>query len=80
MRIEPAKEIGAYRPLCVHKVRVAAKLATLSARRGAWQRKQIGVPVDQCGKRSDFLIDGKPICRAHAGAMALAFLLSKDQK
>lgn len=75
MRIEPLTAIGDARGRCETTIRVAAGLKTLAAKRGAWQRENIGVPVDQCGKRADFAVDGVPTCRAHAGAAALAHLL-----
>ena len=77
MKITPVKEIGNRRPLCEVKIRVAAGLKTSAAQRGAYQRKRLGVPVDQCGARADFLIDGQPTCRPHAGAAALNHLLNQ---
>lgn len=79
LRITPVREIGAYRPLCETTIRVAAGIKTTAAQRGAYQRKRLGVPVDQCGARSDFRVNGKPICRAHAGQLALAHLLAESQ-
>lgn len=78
MIIKPVSEVGADRSLCVHQVRVAAGLSTRSSQHGAYERKRKGVPIDQCGKRSDFLVDGQPICRAHAGQMALAQMLKEQ--
>ena len=78
VRFSPVKEIGSHRPLCTAKIRVAAGLKTDASQRGAWQRKRLGVPVDQCGHRADFLLNGAPTCRPHAGARALEILLEKN--
>lgn len=75
MKITPVKEIGSNRLLCVTKIRVAKGLATNAAKYGAFERERKKIPIDQCGHRSDFLVDGAPTCRAHAGAAALAHLL-----
>lgn len=75
MKIEPMKPIGANRPLCEQKIRVAAGLVTKEAQRGAHRREMRNIPVNQCGRRSDFTVDGTPLCRAHAGQVALAHLL-----
>jgi hypothetical protein len=77
MIIKPVREIGKNRPLCTTKIRVAAGLKTHAAQRGAYQRKRLGVPVDQCGAVSDFIVDGEPTCRTHASAMALNHIINR---
>lgn len=79
MKIKPVTEIGSNRPLCTMTIRVAAGLASNSAKYGAGQRKRRGVPIDQCGARGDFLVDGEPRCRPHAGQEALRHLLEKTK-
>lgn len=76
VEIKPLTAIGANRALCQHQVHVVANLATNAARRGAYQRERIGVPVDQCGKRGDFTFAGVVLCRAHAALEALRILLA----
>lgn len=76
MRIEPVREIGAHRPLCVVTIRIAAGRDTYEAKRQAYKRAKLGVPITQCAARSDFLVDGQPTCRAHAGAAALDYLIT----
>jgi hypothetical protein len=78
--IRPLTEIGAHRPLCQHQVRVAAGLKTDASQRGAYQRRRLGVPVDQCGRRGDFTFDGRVLCRAHAGAEALRLMLAAQPR
>lgn len=78
--IKPLAEIGANRPLCEHKVRVAAGLATTEAQRAAARRKHIGVTIDQCGKRGDFRFGGVVLCRAHAGQEALRLMLADQPR
>jgi len=75
MKITPLTEIGAHRPLCTFTIHVAAGGLTEAAKRSAYQRKRLGVPVDQCGKRGDFRVDGAVRCRNHAGHEALNHLL-----
>jgi hypothetical protein len=78
MKITPVREIGNRRPLCTTTIRVAAGLKTTASQRGAYNRKRLGVPVDQCGARADFIVDGAPTCRPHAGAAALTHMLKGD--
>jgi hypothetical protein len=66
-------EIGANRPLCSRTIHVAE--GTTAARRGAYQRQLKGLPVNACGARADFLFDGAPLCRAHAGQEAIQVLM-----
>lgn len=75
MKITPVTAIGSNRPLCTTKIRIAAGLATHEARRQVYKRSRLGVPVDQCAARSDFMLDGEPTCRPHASAAALAHFL-----
>lgn len=75
MNIKPVTEIGANRALCVTTVRVAAGLKTYEAKRHAYRREQLGVPIGQCAARADFLVDGKPTCRQHTQQAALAHML-----
>lgn len=79
MKITPLTEIGSNRALCAFKIHVAAGLKTTAAQRGLYQRKRLGVPVDQCGKRGDFRVDGEVRCRAHAGHEALNHLLGEKK-
>jgi hypothetical protein len=79
MVIKPITAIGVHKPLCVAKVRVAAGLKTNTAQHRAWKAKRAGIPVDQCGHRADFTIDGEHLCRPHAGAAALAHLLNEGK-
>lgn len=79
MKIDPLKEIGAYRALCVETVRVAAGMKTGTAQRRAFVAKRKGHPVDQCGHRGDFTVDGRVLCRAHAQAAALAHVLENQR-
>lgn len=75
LKVDPLKEIGAHRALCVETVRVAAGLKTGTAQRRAFVARRAGIPVDQCGHRGDFTVDGRVLCRAHAQAAALAFVI-----
>ena len=74
MIVKPVTEIGVHRPACTHKVRVAGK-PTNASKIAAYAREKKGIPVDQCGARSDFLVDGAPVCRTHAGALALNHII-----
>lgn len=78
MTIKPALEIGDARGRCTHRVRVS-KTETGQKQRSAYARRKIGVPEDQCGRRSDFIVDGARMCRGHAGAAALEHLLEASR-
>ncbi len=77
MKIVPVTQVGRERPLCTFKIRLAEGLKTNSAQFGAFERKRKGIPVDECGKTGDFLVDGDPRCRAHAGQAALRYLVEQ---
>lgn len=62
------------RPLCQHKVHVGGG-QTITRRRREDQTKRLGIPLDQCGARGDFRLDGAVLCRMHAGHVALEILL-----
>lgn len=79
LRISPVSEIGAYRPLCTTTIRVAAGLKTHEAKRQAYKRDRLGVPITQCAARADFLVNGAPTCRTHAAAAALAHILERKE-
>lgn len=75
MKITSLTEIGANRPLCTKTIRVAAGVKSNSAKYGAALRKGRGIPIDQCGKRGDYRVDGEVRCSAHAGQEALHHIL-----
>lgn len=77
MRIIPVTEVGAYRRPCTARVRVAAGLVTTEAQRRAWRMEKAGLPIDQCGARADFHVDGQLMCRMHASAAALKHVLQE---
>jgi hypothetical protein len=74
--IKPVREIGSNRAPCVQPIRVAKDRATPHSRYALHERERRGLPTNLCGKRSDFLVDGKPICRAHAGHLALSWIIT----
>lgn len=78
MKVTSLTEIGKHRPLCEAKVRVAASGATHSAERRAYVARKAGYPVDQCGTRGDFRVDGKVLCRQHAQARALEHVMANQ--
>jgi len=80
VKVKAVTAIGAGRPPCEQEIRVAEGLKTRCAQHGAWRREQAGLPINQCGSRSDFIVDGSPRCRAHAGQMALNYLIRKGAR
>jgi len=76
MKIKPVTEVGANRGLCTVTIRIARGHNTIEAQRQADRRRRFNVPIDQCFTRADFVVDGKRMCRAHAGQAALAHLIA----
>lgn len=68
------------RALCVQQIRLAAGRMTTEAQRQIDRRMRRGQPIDQCCKPGDFIVDGKPICRAHAGQLALQALIAQQER
>lgn len=74
MKAVPVAGIGRQRPRCEHKVHVAETDTLTKLHRVAKARRQGHDPAE-CGKVADFAMDGVPMCRAHAGQVALRALL-----
>ena len=79
MNIKPLTEIGVHRGLCSVTIRIARGQNTTEAQRQASRRRRYNVPIDQCFTRADFEVDGKRMCRAHAGQAALAHLIAASR-
>lgn len=68
---------GADRPLCTHGVRVPKGMSTTLHRRH--ERERRGVPIDQCGERASYMVDGRARCTSHAGQQAVTHLLNATE-
>lgn len=77
MKITALPGVGSEKRPCEQEIRVAAAMDTMAAMYGAAERARKGIPLNQCGIRGAFLVDGKPLCRAHAGAAALRHILNQ---
>lgn len=64
---------GRKTPLCVATVRVSSEL-TVTARQRRERSARRGVPAEQCGSYATWMLDGQPLCLAHAGRRAIAVL------
>jgi hypothetical protein len=62
--------------ICVAAVRVSSR-DTFTRRFREQQAKRRNLPIEQCGRRAFYLIDGKPLCMAHAGQRAITILLGE---
>lgn len=64
------------RPACTQTVKVSATPTQTSQHR-AHMARRLGREPDACPLKADFIIGGKPLCRAHAGQEALNYLIEK---
>jgi hypothetical protein len=79
MKITKIDAVGIHKPICTFKVRVASH-PTYEKQRRIYRQEKDSLPVDQCSIRADFMVDGEPRCRIHAGKLALDHLLEKSTK
>lgn len=66
-------------PACEANVRLAEG-DTITKRIRVWRAERAGRPVEQCGLRAMYRIDGCPLCLNHAGQRALDILAGEDAR
>lgn len=72
-RVQPAPGVGRNKPLCEATVRVSEKMTITRAQRELEARLKHRA-VEVCARRATHMVDGRPLCLAHAGLAALAIL------
>lgn len=77
MKIVEIDMIGARRPLCTCSIRVADPPVTYEAKRQIAKREALSVAIDRCIKRADLVVDHVPMCRSHAAAAALKWVMER---
>lgn len=77
MRAGRITGLGADTPRCVATVKVS-KVDTVTRRIRIEQQRRRGLPVEQCGNYATHTLDDRPYCAAHAGQLAVKYLLDQN--
>lgn len=75
-RVQPTPGIGPQKPKCGALVRLSERKTITRAQR-EMRARETGLAPEVCGRRATHLIDGRPLCLAHAGLAALLILASE---
>lgn len=67
---------GQLLPPCEAQIHIPA-VRTRTQENREWQQRRKGLKKNQCPQRATYVVDGKHLCRNHAGKAALEFLESQ---